>query len=194
MINFINMTPHDKYEDIYKIHTSQLNLSASSSDNPFFVVFSAIPGSGKSEISKRLESDYGYLRITNKLIRESIAKSGYGDITVGDYTLWFLEKLTKDYRPNIVFDRNIDQWYEPSKDWTERNSYGYVVVTIDVSIGILKKRLFNREGTMKSKAHEMLDFYSQQHEEKSKLILATILLNDDYSLDDAAQLIADARV
>jgi cytidylate kinase len=188
----MNMTPHDKYKYIYKIHTSQLNLLATSSDNPFFVVFSAIPGSGKSEISKRLESDYGYLRITNKLIRESIAKSGYEDITIGDYTIWFLEKLTKDYRPNIVFDRNIDQWYEPSKDWAEKNSYGYVVVAIDVSIGILERRLFNREGTMKSKAHEMLDFYSQQHKEKSKLILATILLNDDYSLDDAAKLIADA--
>lgn len=188
------MTSHDKYEDIYKIHTSLLSLSAVSSNHPSFVVFSAIPGSGKSEISKRLESDYGYLRITNKLIRESIAKSGYEDITVGDYTIWFLEKLTKGYRPNIVFDRNIDQWYEPSKEWAEKNSYSYVVIAIDVSIDILKKRLFDREGTMESKAHEMLDFYSQQHKEKIKLLGATILLNDDYNLDDAAKLIADVRV
>ncbi len=184
------MTSHDKYEDIYKIHTSRLSLSATSIDNPSFVVFSAIPGSGKSEISKRLENDYGYLRITNKLIRESIAKSSYEDIVIGDYTIWFLDRLTKDYSPNIVFDRNIDQWYEPSKEWAEKNGYSHVVVTIDVSIDILKKRLFDREGTMESKAHEMLDFYSQQHEEKSKLIENTILLNDDYNLDYAAKLIA----
>lgn len=188
------MTLNANYERIYAIHIKQLGLTAYASNHPSFVVFSAIPGSGKSEISKRLESDYGYLRITNKLIRESIAASGYEDVVIGDYTLWFLDKLTKDYRPNIVFDRNIDQWYEPSKAWAEKNNYNYALVAIDVSTDILKKRLLKREGTTGSKAHDMLDFYKNQHGEMQKMIMPTISFTDDYDLDEASKIISNAVV
>lgn len=188
------MTPDDMYEDIYKIHTDQLQLeSIVSNDTPSFVVFSAIPGSGKSELSKKLESDHGYLRITNKLIRESIAQSGHKDVVIGDYTIWFLNRLTKNFRPNIVFDRNIDQWYSPSKNWASENNYRYIMVSINVSTDILNKRLFHREGTMTSKAHEVLDFYSKQHNEMRNYIKAAIYLNDNYDIDAAARSIADAK-
>jgi len=188
------MTSHDKYEEIYKIHTDRLNIGAAVSLNPSFVVFSAIPGSGKSEISHRLERDYNYLRITNKLIREAIAFSGHEGIVIGHYTTWFFNRLTNDFRPNIVFDRNIDQWYEPSKEWANKNNYQYILVAINVSIDILRIRLFNREGTMDSKAHEMLDFYNQQHAEMRELMNATITLNDDYDIDAAAESISKAGV
>lgn len=186
------MMPDDIYEEIYKIHTDQLDLEGvATSDRPVFVVFSAIPGSGKSELSRRLESDYGYLRITNKLIRESIEQSGYNDVVIGEYTIWFLNKLTKTVRPNIVFDRNIDQWYSPSKSWASDNNYRYILVSINVSIDILKKRLFQREGTMTSKAHEVLDFYSKQHTEMRNYIKAAIYLNDNYDIDAAAKSISN---
>lgn len=188
------MTLNAKYERIYAIHIKQLDLTAHPNNYPSFVVFSAIPGSGKSEISKRLESDYGYLRITNKLIRESIAASGHEDVVIGDYTVWFLDKLTKDYRPNIVFDRNIDQWYKPSKVWAEKNNYNYILVAIDVSTDILKKRLLKREGTTESKAHDMLDFYKNQHVEIRDIITTTISFADDYDLDDASKIISNAGV
>lgn len=180
------------YDRIYEIHSKQLDVTAHGNAHPSFVVFSAIPGSGKSEISKRLESDYGYLRITNKLIRESIAVSGHEDVVIGDYTLWFLDKLTKDYRPNIVFDRNIDQWYQPSKVWAKKNSYNYVLVAIDVSPDLLKKRLLKREGTTDSKAHDMLDFYKNQHVEMQEFITPTISFTDDYDLDEASKIISNA--
>lgn len=184
------MRLQEKYENIYKIHVSRLNISSSASASPSFVVFSAIPGSGKSEISKRLEHDYGYLRITNKLIRESIAESGYEDIVIGRYTLWFLSQLTKSYRPNIVFDRNIDQWYEPSKKWAYENNYRYVLILIDVSMDILKKRLLSREGTTESRAHQMLDFYNEQHKESLKLVDVTVSLSDNYDIDIEAKAIS----
>lgn len=188
------MTLGDIYEEIYKIHTDQLDLEdVATSDRPVLVVFSAIPGSGKSELSRRLESDYGYLRITNKLIRESIAQSGYDDVVIGEYTIWFLNKLTKTIRPNIVFDRNIDQWYGPSKSWASENNYRYIMVSINVSTDILNRRLFQREGSMNSKAHEVLEFYSKQHDEIRNYINASIYLNDNYDIDAAARSIANVK-
>lgn len=189
------MTLRDKYEEIYKIHIDQLCLkNLVDIANPSLVVFSAIPGSGKSELSRRLEHDCAYLLITNKLIRETIVKSEHDDIIIGDYTVWFLNKLTRECRPNIVFDRNIDQWYEESKEWAKENKYQYVLVSINVAMDILTKRLFSRENTMTSGAHETLGFYSEQHKEIQKYMDATVSFTDNYDIGTAAESISKAKV
>jgi len=179
------------FDQVYAHHSSKLNLDGIRSRS-VLVVFSAIPGSGKSELTKRLVHDYGFLRIANKDIREAVEKSGITDgaSIIGPYTLWLLDKLTREHRPSIVFDRNIDQWYEPSKAWAEAHGYEYVLVRIDVAREILERRLMMREGDPQAKAFEMLDFYYAQHMQSQSLMSPSLTLRDDYDLNAAAKDIA----
>jgi hypothetical protein len=68
------------FEEIYSHHSVKLRLEAVRQE-PVLVVFSAIPGSGKSELTKRLAGDHAFLRIANKDIREAVEQSGIADGT-----------------------------------------------------------------------------------------------------------------
>ncbi len=177
-------------EEIYDAHMSSIKLG--DADKPVLIVFSAIPGSGKSELTKRLIKNYGISGIANKDIRKSLEQTGHTeDVTIGDYTLWLLDRLVKQGAKTIVFDRNIDQWYETAKSWAAKNSYQFLVVRIDVSRSVLEKRLHNREGSKVSKVLEVLDFYSNEHERMTQNIQANVVLKEDYDLDTATQLMND---
>jgi predicted kinase len=187
MIRHVNLPT---FQELYKAHSPSINVAVTNS-RPMLVVFSAIPGSGKSEITKRLVNDYGFQRIANKDIRKAIEETGHSDdVVIGDYTLWLLDTLAAQGPHAIVFDRNIDQWYEPVKDWAEKHEYQFVVVQIETSRKRLEQRLLKREGSPKAKAFEVLDFYTQQHEQLRDKIRTDILLKEDYDLDSAAQKIA----
>lgn len=187
-----NSTVEKIYEEIYNIHSQRIVLGATTS-HPVLVVFSAVPGSGKSELTKRLVENYGFSRIANKDIRWAIEEAGYSDdIAVAGYTLWLLDKLTKDEPLKIVFDRNIDQWYEAPRMWAFENNYEYRVVRIDVTREILEERLRVREGRHTAHVFSVLDFYIAQHEQQAKIIDAGVTLNNDYNLESAAAMIAEA--
>ena len=178
------------YNDIYKLHAPHIETT-SARVKPMLVVFSAIPGSGKSELTKRLVNEHGFLRIANKDIRESIAKTHHeDDVNIGEYTLWLLDRLIEQKTFSIVFDRNIDQWYIPSKEWAERNGYTYVLVQIDVRREILEQRLLKREKDPKAKAFEVLDFYAEKHDDIKTHLSPTFILEDNYDLEEAAKTIA----
>ena len=160
-------------------------------EEPVLVVFSAIPGSGKSELTKRLVRDYGFLRVANKDVRESTAVTHHeDDVSAGDYTLWLLDKLTEKRKYSIVLDRNVDQWYEPSIEWAERNGYEYRLVRVDVAPEILDRRLMRREKDRSAKAFEYLDFYSDEHRKMGLKLRPSYSLKDDYNLELAAKTIA----
>lgn len=183
---------NDAYEDIYAAHSATLAY-AEVRRQPVLVVFSAIPGSGKSELTRRLAADYGFLRVANKDIRSAITATGHeGDVDISDYRLWLLDKLTKTQMPSIVFDHNIDQWYQPSKAWAEQRNYRYVLVRIDVNRKLLEQRLLKREGSRNAKAFAVLDEYETEHKKLAGEITPTIVLEGDYDLDVAAKRIATA--
>lgn len=70
------------YERIYKFHAP--NIHVGEADMPALVVFSAIPGSGKSELTKRLVADYGFSRLANKDIRDAIKQTDLTRISTAD--------------------------------------------------------------------------------------------------------------
>ncbi|HSX33575.1 MAG TPA: hypothetical protein VLF91_04535 [Candidatus Saccharimonadales bacterium] len=178
------------YQQIYGVHARHLNFNGVE-PKPVLVVFSAIPGSGKSELTKRLVASYGFFRLANKDIRHALETTGHADdVAIGEYTLWFLNEVTRDKSLSIVFDRNIDQWYEPSKSWASANGYRYVLIRIDVDRKALQQRLLKREGDGASHVLDVMDFYAQQHDAVTNRIKPDLLLEGDYDLDEAAQRIA----
>jgi predicted kinase len=181
------------FEEIYNIHSPNIKLGGAS--KPALVVFSAIPGSGKSELTKRLVGRHGFTRIANKDIRGAMEQTSHADdIAIGDYTLWLFSRLAQQGPKSIVFDRNIDQWYELSRDWAINNDYKFVLVRIEVSRANLEKRLHRREGDKVSTVLGVLDHYQIQHEQMSRTIQADIVLQENYDLDEAVRLIAETAL
>lgn len=179
------------YKEVYKAHSRHIDFLGIR-NTPALVVFSGVPGSGKSELTKRLINNYGFLRIANKDIRKALEQTGHtNDVAIGDYTLWLFNKLTEEYPLSIVFDRNIDQWYEPARDWAMQNSYQLIVVRIEVPRQRLEKRLLRREGSSTASVFNVLDFYSEEHEKMNQKIKPDMVLEDDYDLDVAVQQIAE---
>jgi hypothetical protein len=182
------------YQQIYKVHSKFLSFNDIRQD-PALVVFSAIPGSGKSEITKRLVAQYGFLRIANKDIRNAIEITGHSDdVIIGEYTLWLLNKITSSMPMSIVFDRNIDQWYEPSRDWAVSRGYRYVVVRIEVTRKALRERLLKREGDSDARVFSVMDFYDEQHKLVANHIKPDLVVEGDYDLDVAAKRIASTSI
>lgn len=178
------------FQEIYQAHLPDIKLG--SMEKPALIVFSAIPGSGKSELTKRLVEDYAVTSIANKDTRRSLEQTGHmDDVVIGEYTLWLLDRLTEQKPLTIVFDRNIDQWYEAAKHWAAKNNYKLVLVQIDVSRSTLEKRLHAREGSKVSKVLGMLDFYHKEHKRMTRSMQPAIILKEDYDLDAAARLITD---
>lgn len=178
------------FSEIFAVHSHRIS-GGERMGRSTLVVFSAVPGSGKSELTKRMVRDFGYVGIANRDIREAMELTGHTkDVSIGEYTLWLFDKLTRKSHVNIVFDRNIDQWYDPVRDWTTRNHYHLITVAIDVTREKLRMRLMEREGPEAAKVLGVLDFYSEQHETMKPKIVADVTLLDDYSLDNAARQIA----
>lgn len=180
----------ETYRRIFDVHSNYLTFDNKISDARI-IAFSAVPGSGKSELTKQLSTEYGYVRIANKEIRSTITALDLADkVAVGDYTLWLLNKITEVQPYNIVFDRNIDQWYEPLKLWADQHNYRLIIVGLDVSRTILDKRLQKREKSSDADVFKVTDFYDEQHKAMYEHINRDIIFRDNYDLDEAARLIA----
>lgn len=179
------------YQQIFSAHRGGFDFAGKRND-PVLVVFSAIPGSGKSELTRRLVDNYGFLRVANKDIRRAIEQAGcINDVEIGSYTLWLFNHLVENGPVSIVFDRNIDQWYEPIKAWAANHSYKFLVVQIEVPRQRLKERLLEREGSPTAKVFNVLDFYDEQHEEMKTKLHPGISLEGDFDLDKAARRITE---
>lgn len=178
------------YKEIHKAQLPYINIGIAT--KPFLIVFSAIPGSGKTELTKRLVTKHGFSSIANKDIRKAMQHTKHtSDVVIGEYTTWLLDKLAKQGPFSIVFDRNIVQWHTEATNWANQNDYNLVVVRIEVVRSKLIKRLHSREGSKVRKVLNVLEYYHNEHERIIHNLPADIVLEGDYDLDASARLIAD---
>jgi hypothetical protein len=168
----------DLFDQIYEVHSNNLVFDNRSTDGRL-VAFSAVPGK------------FGYLRLANKDIRSIIKNLNLVDtVTVGDYTLWLLDKISAANSYNIVFDRNIDQWYNPLKLWTNQHKYRFITIGLEIDRIILDKRLIQREKSANADVFNVIKSYDTQHTAMYKQINRDIVFRNNYDLDEAARLIA----
>lgn len=177
-----------KFREVYSAHLP--NIHFGTLEEPTIIAFSAIPGSGKSELTKRLISSHEVSSIANKDIREAISCTGYSQDIISDYTSWLLSAITKYQPRTIVFDRNIDQWHKELLLWADHNQYRVLLVRIDVSRNILETRLRGRERKNADKVLGMLDFYEAAHKKVQSSLPISMVVKDNYDLDTTARIIA----
>jgi tRNA uridine 5-carbamoylmethylation protein Kti12 len=117
-------------EQIKQIFQSGLR-NTEMNQEPFMVLFTGVPFSGKSTVAKVLQHRYSMVRLENDRVRELVMEL---DVEVEDPRQFVLEFI-KDYsEPNqrIVLDASIDRSYERVLNICEENDISYFVIKMPV--------------------------------------------------------------
>ncbi|MEC7839688.1 MAG: AAA family ATPase [Chlamydiota bacterium] len=117
----------------------------------FLVLFSGVPGMGKSTLAHVLEDEMEGVRIScddaRELLRKSIQINGNDDeIRLEEYLKYAFQRLEKKY-PNhfIILDRSIDGIEESTLSLANDFGYKTFVIRIELSLEEVVRRLELRE-------------------------------------------------
>jgi predicted kinase len=128
------------------------------------VLFSGVPGSGKSHIAQSIEQELGAIRISNDDIRDLIVAENPGiepakreriKLAVATALLGLLETSPDGL---VVFDVSCDRpgGYEFYHDWAAQRGCRIVLLRMDVPRATLEQRIHQRGNTGYRKAAQAL--------------------------------------
>lgn len=137
---------------------------------PFIIIFSGVPGCGKTSLAKILEKRYRGVRINNDYIRGIIDKekltttSEEAEELLQDYN----EYLIKNYPSKnklIILDKSVDRRYKRFIELFKFKSWEYFVIRLDVpDIVIALKMLGKREKITKQVRNSMKQWFREYHD------------------------------
>ena len=128
------------------------------------ILFSGVPGSGKSHIARSIEQERGAIRISNDDIRDLIVAEN-PTVTIAErerikfgVATALLSLLETSPNGLIVFDVSCDRpgGYEFYDDWARPQGYRVVLLRMDVPRATLERRIYQRGDTGYRKATQSL--------------------------------------
>lgn len=119
------------------------------------IAFSSIPGSGKTTISKILETHFKAIRFNSDHVRDIIRDLHKG-ISINDirdikdqYFYWFIENIIEQGENKfIILDFSMDRKYRELNAYLENSLYEMFVIGLYTPLDVLKERIKkrNKEG------------------------------------------------
>jgi tRNA uridine 5-carbamoylmethylation protein Kti12 len=165
------------------------------------ILFSGVPGSGKSTIALAIEKRFSAIRISNDEIRNEIKKLNpmlNSEIREGMKleTVTELLKLLSNV-PNglIVNDASCDRGYDYYEEWSLSNKYRIVVIRLDIPRDIVEKRIRERGsvgnlGVTGSLAN--IDNWWQQWENFGETHKAALTITKDTPIEEVLKVVKEA--
>jgi len=151
---------------IFKQHCSTLQNTAIE-QKPLVVVFSGVPGMGKSTVAKKLEQEYKAIRVSTDQLRDlfrektSITEADFDD-ALQKYVGYFFAHYNMPNK-RLILDASIDRKYVTLFPFFEQHKINFIVVRLDVPRDIVVKRLNEREGTRAAWFLKNLDAWFADH-------------------------------
>lgn len=125
------------------------------------ICFAGYPGSGKTDLAKKVEERFKGIRIS----RDKFKKIIYSDFkpeTIDEaeglameYEDYIFGNLPKEKNGLLILDSGIDRKYEKYKEWSEKNDYRMFVCGLETDRDIAVKRIKENIGA------ESIDYYMQ---------------------------------
>jgi tRNA uridine 5-carbamoylmethylation protein Kti12 len=159
------------FNDIYSEYKNRLS-NLDSSNPPLLICFAAVPGSGMTTISKRLESELKGIRINSddvqNILQEHRGEEFYDGFILEkrEFIYWLVRKIVKEFENKLVIlDKSIDRSYEDVKNLAKELDIPFVVISLETGRKELVKRLNNQYGDYAKNYINDLDIWIGEHGE-----------------------------
>jgi len=171
---------------IYRFHLKQLkNLNVF--HKKFMVVFSGIPGSGKTYIAKILEKRYKGVRIRTDSLRLIVRKFKLGDEEINEkilkkYYYWLLNDYSFKNKL-IILDKGIDRKYKEIFALEKQKGYKVFTIRLKVSRKKSKERIIKKLGALDENYIKNIDRWIREWGAFGKKVKPDIVIENEEDLN-----------
>jgi predicted kinase len=151
-----------------------------------YIIFSGVPGSGKTTLAKHLADDLKAQYIRHDDIRELIRRDGFNvaDFTISHISAIVIDTiLEKDANKFIVIDASLDRSWPRFFEHASQQQARPIVIRLNVSKDTIQKRIAQREEGHVGKVQD-IDMYFDQFENSKREVKADIELSEKYEYSD----------
>ena len=126
------------------------------------LAFAGVPFSGRTAVAKELEQHFQGLYLDKDYARtliyenEKIENVQQPENIFDEYIPTVFERLKALNNGLIILDASIDRKYQEYKDWSEKNGYHYIVISLEVD------RVVAEETTKKERDEKTAKWFIEQ--------------------------------
>lgn len=166
--------------------------------NPrYLVLFSGVPGSGKSTIARAITDELRGVLVSNDDIRDLIVRiapttTATREKVKLDVVTALLERLPTIPNGLVVNDASVDRGYDYYADWAQKYGYRIIVFRMDMPRSVIEQRIQGRGDTGYRNASDSLanlDNWWEQWEEFGKTCKPTMTITENTSIDDVLEVV-----
>jgi predicted kinase len=170
---------------IYSHHIKKIK-NFDQSNEKMFVLFSGVPGSGKSFLAKKIEEKFKAVRINNDdirdIIRDKIAPLlDMAEIKpqelLEDYLKFLYESISKK-NGLIILDSNMDRGFEPVRKVAHEYGYKIFLIRIDLPRETIESQIKQRTDKNPEPYIRDLDKQIEDHQRFSVEMSADFVISE----------------
>lgn len=172
-------------EDAHQKLANQYLLGLKNRDLPrkrVCIIFSGVPGSGKTTLAKKLAHDLTAQYIRHDDIRELARRLGYdvSKLTISSISRIVMDTIMeKDANKFVIIDASLDRTWPLFFDHTTEHGALPIVIRLDIPKEVVEKRVNLRDKNDFGSVTNLDTFY-EQFENSKKHVKATITLGVGY--------------
>lgn len=158
------------FERIYEKHREEIKYLDVVNKRKIVILFSSIPGAGKSTISDILEEYLKSVRFNADKIRNyisqldpSLPQDQVTELKRG-YSYWFLKNiLSNSPNGNVILDFSVDRSYEELLKELKKLSCDIVLIELNAPLEVLQERIKRRNPEGFEDYLKEMDRWSREH-------------------------------
>lgn len=167
------------FKEIYKAHFKQLKYTKIP-HKKFVIVFSGIPGSGKTHLAKILEKRYRAVKIRSDSIRTIVDKL-YPKQDLDKLTYSYLFWILKNYKFKnklIILDKGIDRKYKETFSLLKKEGYKIFIIRLKLLKDLSEKRIIKKLGKLDDNYIGRIDKWIREWKDFGKNVKSDIVIEN----------------
>lgn len=157
-----------------------------------YIIFSGVPGSGKTTLAKRLARDLKAQYIRHDDLRELVRRDGYdvADFPAASISAIVIDTiLEKDANKFIIIDASLDRSWPRFFEHAREQRAKPVIIRLNVPKETVVKRIEARPEGHVGKVADLDDYY-KQFERSKKEVFAHLELDENYDYETVLSKVA----